>query len=151
MSDGRDQPLNGHCLCGAVTITVTTFHKEIDICHCRMCQRWGGAFYAGLESDKFEIEGEESVSVYKSSDWAERAFCETCGSPLWDRITMPGPMHGQHQVAAGLFENAGGMTPRLEVYIDKKPEGYALEGERRAMTTAEVEAMYAPKEEGDTP
>lgn len=104
--------------------------------------------FMAFEAEGGSVEATGPVKVFTSSDWAERAFCENCGSPLWYRITAPGPMHGQYQIAAGLFANAGGMSPRLEVYIDKKPDGYALEGGdgRKQMTEAEVIAAYAPKE-----
>ncbi|WP_425044993.1 GFA family protein [Primorskyibacter sp. S87] len=123
--------------------------NSIGACHCDMCRRWTSSMlitfpalpgYAALGP----------VKTYTSSEWAERAFCEECGSALWYRITAPGEMHGQTQMAAGLFENAGGARLGLELYIDKKPEGYAFEGERRQMTEAEVMAMYAPSEEGET-
>ena len=90
------------------------------------------------------------VKTFTSSDWAERAFCGECGSSLWYRITLPGEMHGQTQMAAGLFENATGNPLKLELYIDKKPEGYAFAGERRQMTKTEVEAMYSSSDEGDS-
>ncbi len=92
----------------------------------------------------YRVEG--PVKLFTSSDWAERAFCETCGSALWYRITLPGAMHGQTQMAAGLFDDAAGTELKLELYIDRKPHGYAFAGERRQMTGAEVEAMYAPKD-----
>jgi phage terminase large subunit-like protein len=40
------------------------------------------------------------------------------------------------------------MPMKLEVFIDKKPHGYAFEGgaTRRQMTEADVIAMFAPKD-----
>ena len=140
----------GACLCGAVSFRATDVQTEVGVCHCGMCRRWvGGPFIAStVRNAKFE--GAEHVEVFKSSDWAERAFCEECGSPLWYRVTAPGAMHGQTQMAAGLFDNAAGGELKLEVFIDKKPEGYAFEGERRQMTEAEVMAMYSQSEQGDS-
>ena len=74
-------PVTGRCLCGAVTITVTAMQAEVDICHCAMCQRWGGAFYAGVKGEAAQVSGENAITVYRSSPWAERAFCATCGRP----------------------------------------------------------------------
>ncbi|EAQ46361.1 hypothetical protein MED193_14237 [Roseobacter sp. MED193] len=87
------------------------------------------------------------VKTYVSSDWAERAFCADCGSALWYRITAPGKMHGQVQMAAGLFDNAGGTKLGLELYIDRKPKGYAFAGEHRQMTEADVMAAFRPAAE----
>ncbi|AAV96990.1 GFA family protein [Ruegeria pomeroyi] len=141
--------LHGECMCGAVTITATPARAALGACHCDMCRRWTSSAYVSFPVEPgYAALG--PVKVYGSSDWAERAFCGTCGSVLWYRITLPGKMHGQTQMAAGLFENAGGNALKLELYIDKKPEGYAFAGERRQMTQAEVEAMYAPSDLGDS-
>lgn len=72
-----------------------------------------------------------------------------CGSSPWHRNTADGPLNGQSQVAPGLFEDAGGLSPTLKLSIDKKPMGHAFEGERRTMTKAEVAAVYAPSDEGE--
>tara|TARA_R110002033_G_scaffold145020_1_gene182861 strand:+ start:2845 stop:3033 length:189 start_codon:yes stop_codon:yes gene_type:complete len=37
----------GHCLCGAITITATQAVSHVDACHCRMCRRWGGGPFVG--------------------------------------------------------------------------------------------------------
>ncbi|MEX0320035.1 MAG: GFA family protein [Ruegeria sp.] len=141
--------LKGQCMCGAVTVTATPAKPTLGACHCDMCRRWTSSMLVSFPSEPgYAALG--PVKTYTSSDWAERAFCGECGSALWYRITLPGEMHGQTQMAAGLFENAGGNDLKLELFIDKKPDGYAFEGERRQMTEAEVMAMYAPSEEGDT-
>lgn len=45
-------------------------------------------------------------------------------------------------MAAGLFENAGGGTLALELFVDRRPEGYALAGEHRSMTEAQFKAAF---------
>ncbi|WP_170765442.1 GFA family protein [Ruegeria lacuscaerulensis] len=141
--------LQGQCMCGAVTVTATPARDALGACHCDQCRRWTSSAYVSFPAEEgYAALG--PVRTFTSSDWAERAFCSECGSALWYRITLPGEMHGQTQMAAGLFENAGGGTLKLELYIDKKPEGYVFEGERRQMTKAEVESMYAQPEEGDS-
>ena len=127
-------PVKGHCLCGAVSITVTGAHGEIDICHCDMCQRWGGAFYAGLEADNFTIEGEDAVSVYASSNWAERAFCSKCGSNLWYRFTPT----GNRTFLAGLFDLPEGMGIKHQIFVDEKPDWYDLAQESPMKTGPEI-------------
>ncbi|MEL6877415.1 MAG: GFA family protein [Pseudomonadota bacterium] len=114
--------LKGHCLCGAVTITVEAPHKELDICHCKMCARWGGAMYAGLEVDSFSIGGEASISVYQSSDWAERAFCSKCGSNLWYKFLPT----GNRTFLAGLFDLPEGIEIKQQIFVDEKPDWYDL-------------------------
>lgn len=78
---------------------------------------------------------------FQSSDWAERGFCGVCGSTLWYGTTHD----GVRNLSAGLFENAAGAPLKLEFFADAAPDGYALAGDHRKMTTAETEALFAPK------
>lgn len=140
--------LQGYCMCGAVTVSMTPERQTLGACHCDMCRRWtSSALMTIPAAPGYAALG--PVQTYVSSDWAERAFCGTCGSALWYRITAPGHMHGQVQMAAGLFENAGGTRLDLELYIDKKPEGYAFTGTQRQMTEADVMKAFRPAAEGD--
>lgn len=141
--------VQGQCMCGAVTVSMTPARHSIGACHCDMCRRWTSSMLMTIPaSPGYAALG--PVKTYVSSDWAERAFCGTCGSALWYRITAPGEMHGQTQMAAGLFENAGESKLSLELFIDNKPEGYAFAGAHRTMSEAEVKAAYAPSLEGET-
>ena len=79
----------------------------------------------------------------QSSDWAERAWCDRCGSGLWYRVTLEGPMQGQYHLPVGLFDEPDRFELRSEIYIDRKPAGYAFAGERKRLTKAEVEAQFA--------
>lgn len=129
----------GHCLCGAVTITVTAMKREVDICHCAMCQRWGGAFYAGVKGEGAEVTGEDAITLYRSSAWAERAFCGTCGSNLWYRFLPT----GGRSFLAGLFDLPAGFGIEQQIFVDEKPDWYDIAQESRMKTGPEViaEAM----------
>lgn len=139
----------GKCLCGGVRVTVEPARAAMSACHCDMCRAWSSGAFVAFEAAPGSLKVDGKVKTITTSEWAERAFCPECGSPLWYRITAPGPMQGQTQVAAGLFQNAAGLPLKLEVYIDRKPRGYAFEGERRTMTEAEVTTAYAPQAKGE--
>ena len=136
--------MSGRCMCGAVTVTAEPAREALTVCHCAMCRQWTSSMFMAIETKEGSVEIEGPVRVFQSSDWAERAFCEICGSNLWYRITAEGPMHGQYQLAAGLFET-GAREVGLEVFIDHKPSGYALAGERKQMTEAEILAYFVPE------
>lgn len=134
-------PVSGRCLCGAVTITVTAMQPAVDICHCAMCQRWSGAFYAGVKGEAVEVTGEEAITVYRSSGWAERAFCGTCGSNLWYRFLPT----GSRSFLAGLFDLPPGFGIERQIFVDEKPDWYDI-AQDSPMLTAEqtvAEAMAA--------
>lgn len=132
------------CLCGAVKITVSGEHREVGACHCSMCRRWGGGPALAVDVGKdVAIEGQDNISVYRSSDWAERAFCKSCGSNLFYRLRQT----GDHYLYAGLFDNQDDFALTAQVFIDEKPGYYAFANETKNMTGAEIFAMYAPPAE----
>ncbi|WP_411351780.1 GFA family protein [Leisingera aquaemixtae] len=140
--------LQGQCMCGAVSVTATPVQASVTACHCRLCQRWASGPFLSFQADTgYAALG--PVRTYQSSQWAERAFCGECGSVLWYRMTAPGKMHGQTQMSAGLFENAGGTELKLEFFIDDKPAGYAFAGAHRRMTGEDCRAMFAETAEGE--
>ena len=139
MSD--DTNVTGKCLCGAVKVTLTGDHKEVGICHCGMCRRWSsGPLMAVDVGQDIEIEGRENVATYRSSEWAERAFCKTCGSNLYYRIVEA----DQCIVSAGILDEEDGLALGIQVFIDEKPQFYDLANDTKTMTGAEVFAMYGP-------
>lgn len=83
--------------------------------------------------------GKDLVTVYKSSEWAERVFCSKCGTHLFANA----PDFGYHGVSAGTLDDE--YKPKLdlgsEIFIDRKPEFYTLAGERQRMTEDEFLAM----------
>ncbi|MEE4538368.1 MAG: GFA family protein [Erythrobacter sp.] len=130
------QPITGQCLCGTVAITLTGAHREIDICHCTMCARWGGAMYAGLEADGHTVTGENAITTYHSSEWAERAFCSRCGSHLWYRFRPT----GNRTFLSGLFDLPEGFGIKQQIFIDEKPDWYDLKQDSPKKTGEEVVA-----------
>jgi hypothetical protein len=135
------EPVTGRCLCGAVTITVEAMQAEVDICHCAMCQRWGGAFYAGVKGEAVTVTGEDAITVYRSSQWAERAFCGTCGSNLWYHFLPT----GSRSFLAGLFELPKGFGIERQIFVDEKPDWYDIAQESPMLTAEQTvaEAMAA--------
>lgn len=83
--------------------------------------------------------GTESIAVYASSDWAERAFCKQCGTHLYYKLLAT----GEYFVPAGAFDSSD-FTLASQIYIDKKPEYYALANQTPMLTEQEVIAQYAP-------
>ena len=128
----------GHCLCGAVRVTARGLSDEISACHCEMCTRWSGGIQMGIEvpADGLVVEG--PVKVHRSSEIAERAWCDVCGSALWFRY-VAGRDAGYVEVVPGLFEDAGGARLTRVVYADRAPAGYALAGDHRRVGQAEYE------------
>jgi len=127
-------------MCGAVKLMARGVSDEGSACHCGMCRRWSGGPFLGVSVKSLEpIEGE--AMTIQSSEWAERGFCATCGSSLFFRITAPGKFHGMTSIAQGALDDSSGITVTTEWFHDLKPEGYALAGDAKRVTEAQVMAM----------
>ena len=134
--------ITGQCLCGAVTVSATVTNPIVRTCHCDMCRRHTSSMYMSLATDPDSIAVEGPAKSFRSSEWAERGFCEVCGSTLWYGTVADGQRH----ISAGLFENAANAPLKLEFFADACPEGYVLAGDHRKMTTKETIALLAPQE-----
>jgi len=131
----------GSCLCGAVRFTANNPGKKVGACHCGMCRKWGGGPFMEIDcGTDISFEGEESISVYNSSEWAERGFCKKCGSNLFYRLKET----RQHMVSVGLFDDQENLVLESQVFIDKKPSFYSFSNKTKDMTEAEIFAMYGP-------
>ena len=129
----------GHCLCGKVSITAKSASANVSACHCRTCRRWGGGPFMDIDCGvDVEFDGQDNISVFDSSDWAERGFCRRCGTHLFYRLKES----GQHMMPVGLFEESDSLEFKSQVFIDEKPGYYAFSNETRDLTGPEVFAMF---------
>ena len=138
MSEPRK--LKGRCLCGAVTVTATSEAPTLRACHCDMCRRHTSGMFISVAIDKDSLKVAGPATSFRSSEWAERGFCATCGSTLWYGTVADGARHP----AAGLFDDLHGAQMKIEFYADMCPDGYALAGDHRRMSTGETAALFAP-------
>lgn len=131
--------MNGRCLCGAVNFT-SPEARDIGACHCGFCRRWGGGPLLAVHcGPNVSFTGFENVTVYASSDWAERAFCRKCGTHLYYKLLAT----GEYFVPAGTFES-GDFAIASQIYIDKKPDYYSFANQTPMLTEQEVLEQYAP-------
>ncbi len=107
---------SGGCQCGAVRFRVTGVLTDSSICHCRMCQKAFGAYYAPLVSTRgAELEwtrGERKT--FRSSNFALRGFCGDCGTPL----TYEAP--DGIAIAAGAFDDPSLLPPVVQFGVEGK-------------------------------
>lgn len=140
--------IDGHCLCGAVRLTVRRMSDQMSACHCEMCRRWSGGIQMGIEAPEADLRVTGPVKTYRSSRLSERAWCDTCGSALWLR-DIEGPTTGVYELMPGLFDNAAGARLVREVYADCAPEGYALAGDHPRVSKADYEKTHPFVHEGE--
>lgn len=130
--------ITGRCLCGAVTVTAQTEGARLRACHCKMCRQHTSAMFISVDTVPGTLQITGPAQSFASSEWAERGFCGTCGSTLWYGTVHDGMRHP----AAGLFEDAAGGRMKMEFFADQCPQGYALTGDHKRLSTDETIAMF---------
>ncbi len=107
---------SGGCQCGAVRFRVEGALADASVCHCRMCQKAFGSFYAPLVS----VRGAELIwtrgqpKKFQSSNAAQRGFCADCGTPL----TYEAP--DGIALAIGAFDDPTGLAPKIQWGVEGK-------------------------------
>lgn len=133
--------MNGKCLCGAVSVSVPVEKEVFDACHCGMCRRWGGGPLLTVDgSGEAIFKGEEFITTYESSEWAERGFCKRCGTHLFYRLKE----NGFQNFPMGLIDGTEHFRFHQQIFVDHKPENYEFANKTLRMTEAEVFAKYMP-------
>lgn len=136
--------ITGGCQCGAIRYALHAAPTGASICHCRMCQKAFGNYFAplaGLAVADFEVTRGE-IAYFRSSDEVERGFCRDCGTPLIfhyvgrdDRIS----------VSLGSLDDPAAVPPILQYGIEARVPWFgalaALPGDKT--TEEEDPAMTA--------
>lgn len=131
----------GKCLCGSVELEIELRSPETEVaaCHCSMCRNWLGGPMLAIDSGVLKsITGESFITRYASSDWAERGFCNQCGTSLFYYL-IPAE---QYHFPVGLLDNDLKYKFSHQIFIEEKPEYYSFANNTQNMTGAEVFAHF---------
>ena len=83
-AEAQPVSLTGGCQCGAVRYRLDAAPTGANVCHCRMCQKAGGApfmAFAGVRPTELAWT-RGGPKIFVSSAIGERGFCGDCGTPL---------------------------------------------------------------------
>jgi hypothetical protein len=112
-----DEGYSGGCQCGRVRFHVDRALGRASICHCRMCQKAFGSFFAPLVSAPNEhlawTRGEPAW--FQSSNKVRRGFCPACGTPL--AYDWGGPAL---ELAIGAFDEPERIPPIIQVGLEHR-------------------------------
>ena len=114
----------GSCLCGAVSFEVEGELTPPDACHCTICRKISGHYWASSDvaRDAVKVSGEDQVGWYRSSEKVRRGFCKTCGSPLfWD-------VDGRNKlsISMGAFDPPTGIRLAKHIFVPDKGDYYEI-------------------------
>jgi hypothetical protein len=124
MSPGPTTSKHGACECGAVQYEVTGPMRKVVYCHCSQCRRTSGHYVAATAcaAEDLQTHKDAGLSWYRSSSFAERGFCKTCGSSIFWR-----PDHGEYvAIMAGTLDVPTGLASREHIHVADASDYYTL-------------------------
>jgi len=106
----------GGCQCGAIRFEVTGELGHASICHCRMCQKAFGNFFAPLVSvrEATLTWTKAEPKRFASSNLVNRGFCAECGTPL----TYEAP--DGVAVAIAAFDHPEAIEPSIQFGVESR-------------------------------
>jgi hypothetical protein len=111
----------GGCACGAVRYECSDAPLSMVNCHCRDCQRAGGAAYSPtvvVGRSHFRLSRGEPryhEARAESGNTATRAFCAECGSPLFAASSARPDFIG---IRAGSLDDPSWFRPTTDVWTE---------------------------------
>jgi len=131
--------MKARCLCGATQFEVQLRNHEVAACHCSMCRRQTSGPLMAIDIEDIHFVDQQYLSVFNSSEWAERGFCSVCGTFIFWRTK-------DHSFANinvfTLEELPDDLDFNLEIYVDHQPAFYLFNNQTQKMTEAEVIEMF---------
>lgn len=107
--------MKGGCQCGNIRFEIKGELGKASICHCRMCQKAFGNFFAPLVSVRSaSVIWSNAPSRFQSSNLVKRGFCEKCGTPL----TYEAP--DGLAIAIGAFDKPELIEPSVQFGVERR-------------------------------
>ena len=116
----------GSCLCGGVRFELRGPLDAVIACHCTQCRKQTGHHWASThtaDADLYLISS-DSLRWYRSSEQAQRGFCDRCGSSLfWKRVGAT-----VTSVCVGSIDGPSGLTLGGHIFVADKGDYYCISG-----------------------
>jgi hypothetical protein len=120
--------LEGGCLCGRIRYRGATPTLRGVICHCSMCRKHSGApilAFVHFAAASFAwIKAEPSW--YRSSPYAERGFCPSCGSTVGMREEV---LSDRVQICVGSLDTPDEAVINDHVWVSQRISWFDVDDE----------------------
>jgi len=120
-----DSQHTGSCLCGGVRYEIRGPLRDVVACHCSQCRKTSGHFVAMTSApvDAINFLAADTLVWYRSSETAERGFCNRCGGNLFWRILDGDTL----SITAGSLDTPTGLKTAEHIFVADKSDYYDLE------------------------
>jgi len=121
--------LKGSCLSGKVSYEIHGVIHSTRFCHCVTCRKFSGtacAAWGVVQTGQLIVLGSESNVTKYDSGGGLRAFCSSCGSPLWYE---PANLPAFRGVPLGVIDEGDVPTPEMHVWTKSKVSWASIDDE----------------------
>ena len=115
----------GSCLCGAVRFDVQNL-RDVVACHCLQCRKTTGNYMSATAANDADLKMTETRGLkwYRSSDTAQRGFCQDCGSVLF----WKGDGRDYTAITAGSIDGKTGLKLMGHIFCESAGDYYEIAG-----------------------
>lgn len=147
VSQERNGPVRGSCLCGRVRFEVKRLHGPFELCHCARCRKVTGSAFAAtvgaLAEDFRLLSGAEAIRsitlpIREQPPAYRVSFCGDCGSALPEP-----PVSGYFEIPAGLLDDDPGLRPDKHIYVEHNAAWHTITDQLPRFSAAEIAAQRA--------
>ncbi|MEM7545658.1 MAG: GFA family protein [Pseudomonadota bacterium] len=117
----------GSCLCGGVSYRIGDALRDIVACHCLQCRKTSGHHVAATRADAAAVTmtSSETLTWYRSSETAERGFCNRCGGNMfWRRVGSD-----KISIMAGTLDDPVDLPMNRHIFVKYKGDYYQVPGD----------------------
>jgi hypothetical protein len=116
----------GSCLCGAVSFEVRGALRSTIACHCTQCRKQTGTYMSATSCSDGDLvlTRQDGLKWFRSSENAQRGFCEECGSVLFWKEDGSGTT----SIATGSIDGASGAPLEGHIFCASAGDYYEIAG-----------------------
>lgn len=116
----------GSCECGKVAYELHGELRPVIACHCTQCRKTSGHYWAATNvvNANLKIVSGTGLKWHRSSETAQRGFCQDCGSSLFWRKDG----EGTTSVGAGTIDGETGLDTEKHICVADKGSYYEIGG-----------------------
>ena len=120
----------GSCLCESLQYQVRSELSDFGYCHCKSCRKASGSAHAAnaaVDWADFRLVDEAStLREYESSPGKVRAFCSTCGSPIFAYLQASSDVI---RLRLGSLDTPFSKQPKAHTFVADKAAWEPIEGD----------------------
>lgn len=116
-------------MCGEVALEFQLDETNAHACHCGQCRTWSGHIWASVNAPAASLmfnKGEAKVKWRRSSDYARRGHCDTCGSALFWHAYRIDKYKDRIAISTGSISPDAGIALSEHIFVADKGAYYEI-------------------------